>query len=594
MMKKIKILLTKIRQHWIAIVFAFIIGFLAMLPVLRSINNLGFSSFKGVYPILIDDEEHYLARTKDIVDGHSKLGNAYLAEHKNDPYMAPPLSEWLLAQAAIFFHLPVATLFFYLDFILPFCGLILFYFLLYGIIKQKRIVAIFVFLFFILFLREANRPIIQQLVFLPFFLGVWAVWKTYITANKKSYSYSSLVSIFFGILLYISPYFWTTLVVLYFLTLGAVFLTQRDIKFIFKSGAIFISGALLFSLPYLVNLSWATTNIFFAESSIRMGMLSTHWPACYFNVSFAFFALLLLFGTRKIITKERFIFALVCLSTIVIINWQNVITGKYLLFSSHYFPPTIILIFISLVIIIASARDSKINGLALSKNTKRIVIVGSLALIALIANLQFGGTKLALTVSANEERMAELQSLSVIFDWFNQNTAEDSVIYFLGDDPYAYSALYPIYTHNNIYSGGCDVCFLLSNEELLDRAIRHNIFNDAFTEQFIRENRFGPLVLYYISVYQNKQVRNKIISVLTKENKKIGDIYPPEYIDWVIGKYREVKKEDVKTALKKYQLDYIILNTKIDISGEMVEKIEKYDFILPLIKLGDVIVYQVL
>lgn len=593
MMKKIKILFIKIRQHWIAIIFAFIIGFLAMLPILRSINNLGLSSFKGVYPILIDDEEHYLSRTKDIVDGHSKLGNAYLAEHKNDPYMAPPLGEWLLAKVAIFSNLSVPTLFFYLDFILPFFGFILFYFLLYGIIKQKRIAAFFVFLFFLLFLREANRPIIQQLVFLPFFLGLWAVWKSYITANKKSYSYSFLVSIFFGILLYISPYFWTTLVVLYFLTLGAVFLAKRDIKFIFKSGAIFISGALLFSWPYLLNLSHATTNIFFAESSMRMGMLSTHWPACYFNVSFAFLALLLLLGTRKIIVKEKFNFVLVCLATIVIINWQNVITGKYLLFSSHYFPPTIILIFISLVIIINSVLDRKIN-VALNKNTKKIVIIGSLVLIALIANLQFGGVKLALTVNANKERMAELQSLSVIFDWFNQNTVKDSVIYFLGDDPCAYSALYPIYTHNNIYSGGCDACFLLSNEELLDRAIRHNIFNEAFTEQFIRENRFGPLVLYYISVYQNKQVRNKIISVFMKENKKAGDIYPPEYIDWIVGKYREIKKEDVKAAFKKYQLDYIVLNAKKDNKEPMAEKLKEYDFIKFKIEIDENSIYKII
>lgn len=592
-MRKINFLFAKIQQHWLVIVLASVIGFLVMLPIIRSIHNLGVSNFKGVYPILIDDEEHYLARTKDVIDGHPGLGNAYLAEHKGDPYMAPPLAEWLLAKTAFLFHLPVATLFFYLDFILPFCGFIFFYFLLYIITKQKRIAVVFVFLFFILFLREANRPIIQQFVFLPFFLGLWAVWRSYITVDKKSFFYSFLVSVFYGILLYISPYFWTTLITLYFLTLGATFLVQKNIKFVLKSGAVFIFGALLFSWPYLVNLSQATANAFFTETSMRMGMLNTHWPACFYSIFFALFTLILLLVSRKAIEKEKFTFALACLATIIIVNWQNVITGKYLLFSSHYFPPIIILIFVCSAIIFVSLHESKTNGLFLNKNKEKIVIFGLLVLIVLIADRQFAGTKLALAVSANKEKMVELQNLSVVFDWFNQNTPKDSVIYFLGDDKYANFSLYPIYTHNNIYSGGCDVCFLLSNEELLDRAIRHNIFNNAFSEQFIRSNRFGPLILYYVSVYQNEQVRNEIISTLTKKNEKTIDIFPPEYIDWEVKKYNEIKKEDVESALKKYQLDYIVLNMKKDDSKAMAEKLKKYDFIKMLVKLNDVIVYQV-
>lgn len=584
-----------IKKHWLAVVLAFIIGFLAMLPVLRSISNLGFNNFKGVYPLIIDDEEHYLARVKDVVDGYSGLGNAYLAEHKNDPYVAPSLAEWFLAKISVFLQLPVAAWFFYLDFILPFFGFIFFYLFLYSIIGRKRTAALLVFLFFLLFLREVNRPIIQQLVFLPFFLGLWSVWRSYITADRKSYFYSFLTSVFFGILLYISPYFWTTLVVLYFLTLGAAFLAQKNVKFILKSGVIFIFGALLFSWPYLINLSRAAANIFFTETTMRMGMLNTHWPGCFFNVSFAVFAFILLLGRRKAIAKEKFVFALACLATIVIINWQNIVTGKYLLFSSHYLPAVIILIFVCLAIIFASLRESNINGLSSNKNTERMVIMGLLVLIALIINHQFNGAKFSLTANISKERMIAAQNLSVVFAWFNQNTPKDSVIYFLEDDYYAGSALYPIYTHNNIYShGGYDVYFLLSNEELLDRALRHNIFNDAFNEEFLKQSHFGPLTLYYISLYQNSQVRNKIISALTGENKKTDEMYPPEYTDWVIGKYCEIKKEDVRSALKKYQLDYIVLNVKKDNNGEMAEKLKKYDFIKPVVELSDVIVYQVL
>jgi hypothetical protein len=582
-----------IKNHWLAILLAVIIGFLVMLPTLRSIYNLGFNNFKGVYPLLVDDEEHYLARTKDIIDGHPGLGNAYLAEHKNEPYIAPPLAEWSLAHVAIIFHLPVATLFFYLDFILPFLGFILFYWLLYSITKQKRIAAILVFLFFILFLREVNRPIIQQLVFLPFFFGLWAAWRSFITIDKKSYFYSFLVSVSFGILLYISPYFWTTLVVLYFLTLGIKFLSQRDIKFIFKSGVVFIFGALLFSWPYLINLLRLTASIYFSETSMRMGMLNTHWPACFFNVGFALSVFILLFGFRKTIAKEKFAFALACLVTVIIVNWQNVITGKYLLFSSHYFPPIIILIFVCFTIMLASVCERNKRLLFPNKNLDKIVVVCLFLLIVLITSRQFGGTKFALTASASKDRMIELQKLSGVFDWFNLNTPKDSVIYFIGDDSYLNSSFYPIYTHNNIYSGGYDGSFLLSNEELLDREIRNNIFNENFNEQFIKENRFGPLVLYYISKYQNAQIRNKIISILTNKNIKTDEMYPPDYIDGEINRYNEVKKEDVRTALKKFQLDYIVLDTKKDDSGVMAEKLKKYNFIAISVKIGDTIVYQV-
>ena len=56
-------------KHWPILIAAFIIGLLIILPSILSVAKIGLKDFKGVYPILVDDGEYYLARVKDLQEG---------------------------------------------------------------------------------------------------------------------------------------------------------------------------------------------------------------------------------------------------------------------------------------------------------------------------------------------------------------------------------------------------------------------------------------------------------------------------------------------------------------------------------------------
>ena len=73
---------SRIRKHWAAFFLAVVLGFLMILPFLYFKTTLG-NEYKRVLNQVVDGELFYMARIKDVIDGHPILGNAYLYEHKN-------------------------------------------------------------------------------------------------------------------------------------------------------------------------------------------------------------------------------------------------------------------------------------------------------------------------------------------------------------------------------------------------------------------------------------------------------------------------------------------------------------------------------
>ena len=82
-----------IALHWLIIIMAIIIGFIVVRPNLEAISGIGVDNFKGIYPILTDDEEYYFSRVHEALEGHRGMGNVFIKEHKDKPFMAPPLAE---------------------------------------------------------------------------------------------------------------------------------------------------------------------------------------------------------------------------------------------------------------------------------------------------------------------------------------------------------------------------------------------------------------------------------------------------------------------------------------------------------------------
>ncbi|MBU4348517.1 hypothetical protein KJ671_03410, partial [Patescibacteria group bacterium] len=101
------------------------------------------------------------------------------------------------------------------------------------------------------------------------------------------------------------------------------------------------------------------------------------------------------------------------------------------------------------------------------KLSLRVFIVSVLIIssILVVLNREKGGIKFGLTGSFNPidiETLKGGQELAPLADWFNKNTAKDSVIYYLGDD---YSWFLPIYTHNNVYYNSNIGAYLMPDSE---------------------------------------------------------------------------------------------------------------------------------
>jgi hypothetical protein len=114
-------------KHWQAVILATIFGVIIVLPTILSIEKFGPGNFKGVYPVISDDEEHYLAEIREVYDGHFSISNPYIESYKDVPYTQPSLGAAYYAGFAKTFRVSVSAAAIVNDFILPFIVLLLFY-----------------------------------------------------------------------------------------------------------------------------------------------------------------------------------------------------------------------------------------------------------------------------------------------------------------------------------------------------------------------------------------------------------------------------------------------------------------------------------
>lgn len=593
-MKFITDFFKSIDNHRTAWLFAFFIGFLVISPTLISVYNLGFENWRGVYPMFIDDEEHYLARAKEAADGYMNLGNVFLSEHKDNPGVLYGLPENIFGMISREFSVSVPFIFTANDFFFPFIGFLLLYFLFFDVTKNKNTALVFSAAFYAMFLYHFGRPVIPQFSFVFLALGLRLIWEIFETDTPPA-RLSVLLGLCIGLLVYLHLYYWTPLFVLY--SLVVFFNAVRRKSFApFKDSCITFFTFGIVVIPYGIIMSKIVSHPLYGETIQRYGMLTTHLPATYTNVAMLFFALLvvLLNGNRlKNQNPQNFIFAVSLPISGVVINWQNVITGKYLQFSSHYYLVTVFLVAVTLAIVFSSVQniflDWRKNGFR-TKLLSGTSVALALFLVAFIFYKQWNVFTRGLTARVDKTQMMELQSYRLIFDWLDGNTKPDSVILVLDEKMVEYV---PIYTKNNLYSYGSAGYYLATDEEQENRWVRQNIFNDHINADFIRNSYKSIWANKFIDKYQNASVRNKIINKITRHPMPELELVPEVYIERVFNEYNEAKKENLETALKKFKVDYILLDTKTEDGARIAEEIKKETFLKPIQEFGTRVIYKV-
>ncbi|KKU78933.1 MAG: hypothetical protein UY04_C0022G0001 [Parcubacteria group bacterium GW2011_GWA2_47_7] len=262
-------------RHGFALFFALVVGLLTLAPQLVVENNMG-SSYLGIHQQMNDDENYYLARAQDIMDGHPTLSNPYLAEYKDGLSMQFWMPDAFLAVvgSVLFGNLRNGMLAW--DFLLPTLLFLVSYAIVFSLIRDRLLsLGTAVLLHFGLFFHEFGRSPSPQFNFIFSLLLTFFLIQV---IRTKSVKWILLSVASFGALFYSYTYYWTYwIVALMLVTIGVfVFFRAKQLLLPFVS---IVGGGIILGIPYFLDTIASTRLPYYAETVERVGMISSHTPS---------------------------------------------------------------------------------------------------------------------------------------------------------------------------------------------------------------------------------------------------------------------------------------------------------------------------
>ncbi len=109
--------------------FAVLVGLIYLAPYIIFSASLG-DKYQGIPMMATANEDFYLARIQEIIDGHPTLGSFAFYEFKDGPSLTPPTAEMFYAIPSLLFGISLMKILVASKFILPFILFLLVYFLI--------------------------------------------------------------------------------------------------------------------------------------------------------------------------------------------------------------------------------------------------------------------------------------------------------------------------------------------------------------------------------------------------------------------------------------------------------------------------------
>lgn len=565
MVKKFRLLLVR---HYLAIILSILVGSIYVGPhVWFMVAH--HDVYRGIPLMQVDNEDFYLARMQEIIDGYPLLGSPAYFEYKNQPPISPPTSELLYALPTLMLGIPVVVTVTASKFLFPSVLFLLVYFLIYRLLGQEnktpnKISAIAGALFVVLgydlvsyrhafllltgavestkwliWTRPVN-PVTGAVFLFSFLLFFWSVIQ-----RTKLYKISIVGAGFFLALMFAS-YFFSWGVALSILAMaGLVYLIRRDFQTVARIIYTLILGVVI-SSPYWY-LSWqAKQNPWYEHTLLKSGIFYTHYPL--FNkvllVSLAIYLIFLTFKFFKQTNQSRFehndLLVFIFLAGGLFALNQQVITGMTV-WPFHFVQYTIPLSIIAMITVLHRSMYER----------WRALWVGSIGVIV-IMSCWFGIYTQYGTYAHALERNISIQSYAPVFDWFNQQE-KDCVVLVVGDERWftALNGMILAFTHCNQY--GNTWAYSLLPQERVHHSYLVNLrlrgvpaegfadyleANSPEARSYLFSNWAG---LYDVSVFPDFK---------DLELSKRLQIFPEEYLQFL--------DKDLKTELGKYRLDFIV------------------------------------
>lgn len=554
------ILIFIFKNHYLACLLAILVGTASIAPLLLAQQAIG-EDYQGIPLLFQANEDHYMARIQEIVDGYWFVGSPFLYEYKDNLGIVFPIGEFLYALPVLLFGIPVLSVIMAVKFIFPALLFLLVYSLIYILSKRTSSDKITAALGGLIITFGENFVNYKQVLFLlgghstDLLLSLWTRPVNPITGalflfiflillcksiNSRKWYYPVASGIVVGLM---TGYIFSWLMAL--AVVGAVIIisaTRRHFGLIKKMFFI-IFCSILTGLPawyiWLHSLYASGDGQFEAKQS---GLIYTHQPI--FNkvvlLQTVFFLPLFLFEWyRSKKNNEKFEEWWWFTAVLVIGNWlvfnQQIITGRTV-WPAHLTQYTIILAFLTFVLVLGNYIKARIPKLW----SAAIIVIGGV-IILYMGMVTFNYRN----ADASMKELIALQRFTLIFDWLNDKAPKDCVVFAMENTEYTepLGDWIPAFTHCNTY---------LTTNALMP------IDRKYFSKMI--ELRFGGVKEQGLEQYLWDHKTDLRYRFFTSWNQWLDpdDSWLAEPIGVLVNKYPDFLKEDFTTALRRYKIDYFV------------------------------------
>ncbi len=547
------------RRHGLPLIVAFVIGVLTIAP---SFYFRYFSGqFQGLDLFRSDGELNQLAAIREAYDGHVISGNVYTVDGKTDRTFAQqPLPGFILASTAHFLHLSPETLNLFTKFFLPFFLALLLFAFFQTLFAHRLFSAIGTWLVFLIpastsffldpstwariflhwdfggikyqflyFARSINPQFSSFFVF-GFFLLLWKLlFDTHPLRRRWVLRVTS--GLLIGLSFYTYFYAYSFLAVFGVVTFFIFFARKKWAQVI---DLLWVGGiGILIATPFLWNLYQVLQSPAYLAVRGRVGLFVSH----QFIFSRVWWGALLIWFLfyRKFSEAWRW-FVFVFLLTGFIVTNQQLVTGQVIPQFSHYhwyyLAPVITVLFVIALFRLLPARWVFWATLAFS-----------------LVGLWIGIGYQVKSYQAQVSSVLAVQRYVPVLNWLNTYAPKDSTIF----ANLSFSTLAVAYTSHNVYIHDNLTDTLVS----LDR-LRDVLFVEWFLDGVRPED--AP------TVFQER--RDTLGAFL------YGQYYRQAYgcygcfsdaiLQDFVQAYQAFVKQDFVTQLKRYPVDYVVWDKKVD------------------------------
>jgi len=564
------------------------VGLYSAWPHLRFFFVAG-DQFQGIIGAWNGDWLYYVARMRDILDGHWSAAHVYAWEHKDAVNPQLPVAEAFIAGASALFHIRLPIFQAFLDFVAPTTIAAAFYALLFQLSRNRLFSALSTLLLFTIVSNGLGKPIHPQIsmpILLPFLVSWMIMLNRFERREKFPALWFVIAAVCFGASFLIYFFSWAFLVVVIGTFIGLQLLQRR---FRLAGSHVALMGiAGVIGAPYFIAQWIASHSSSQAEMFVRLGLFHSHMIETIPRTGVALLGLgfFVLFLSRERLWHDfRGQAVLSLLIANVVFPNHQVITGMIMQNAVHWsFMPVLLYAIASAYVLGHVSRTP-----FFLRSREQWAFVGAFVGLIVFPAYRLQTFNGPLYTPAKEAQALSWQRYAPLFAFLEEKTPRDSVI-FANEN---LSKLIPAYTHNNVYYVW-DMFYLPgSDEEVMQRYLCSRINMDR---TFFQDPTLGitpnnrPLWTQPGATEMNVHANARRLGFSTQDTYTVKrEIAFAQRIAENI-KTRAWTCEYLVGTQTKVRLDYVIWDQKTNPDWNLFNTSK----LIEIFRKNDVVLYQVL